>query len=373
MAGSPEEAQKVSKAERWKCESCGAEQHFDATTRKLKCDFCGATRDVPRGAGQVVEHDLFATLDSMPTGLGTEVDRVSKCKECGATVHFTGDKTATKCTFCGSSNVLAQTENKRVLRPESLVPFAVDKKTSSAAFKKWMSGLWFRPSDLSRLASVEELAGVYVPFWTYDAHVDSSWQAEAGYHYYVEEEYTTTENGEEVTRTRSVQHTRWEDAWGQRSDDYDDVLVCASTGLPAPLAESLKTFNTQELQPYQPGFLAGWSAEEYGLDLRNGFAIAQQRMDEDQRSRCSADVPGDTQRNLSVQSQYSNLTWKHVLLPIWIAAYRYRGEVYRFLVNGQTGEVQGKAPYSAAKIALAVIAALLVVTLVALVLARNPH
>jgi hypothetical protein len=208
------------------------------------------------------------------------------------------------------------------------------------------------------MARVQDLGGVYVPFWTYDAHVDSSWTAEAGFYYYVTEEYEVVENGETVTRTREIRHTRWESAWGDRSDDYDDVLVCASVGLPQDLAESLRSFDTAALVPYTPGFLAGWLAEEYAVDVREGFSHAQQKIDAEQESRCGTDVPGDTHRSLQVNSTYSNLTFKHVLLPIWIAAYRYRGEIYRFLVNGQTGEVQGKAPYSWIKITLAVLSAI---------------
>ena len=347
---------KAARADRFKCPACDAEQRYDAAAQLLKCDFCGATREVPSGAGAIVEHDLDALLargvESMPTGLGMDGDKVALCKECGASVHFDVGKTATSCSFCGSSSILVQEENRRLLRPESLVPFGVDRKRANGAFADWLSRLWFRPGDLRRLAQVKELAGIYVPFWTYDAHAESSWTAEAGHYYYVTEEYEATENGETVTKTREVQHTRWEPAWGQRADDYDDVLVCASVGLPAELAGSLQSFDTAALVPYTPGFLAGWQAEEYAVDLQGGFERARARMDETQRDRCADDVPGDTHRELEVSSTYSELTFKHVLLPIWIAAYRYRGDVYRFLVNGQTGEVQGKAPYSWAKIAL---------------------
>jgi ribosomal protein S27E len=345
--------QKESRAQRWKCEACAADQRYDAKTQKLICDFCGATRAVPQGEGAIVEHDLesaFGQLDSLPQGLGVENDRLAKCNECGASVHFNDEKTATRCAFCGAASVLVQTENRRSLRPESLVPFAVEKKRANDEFGKWLASLWFRPSDLRKMASVQDLGGVYVPFWTYDAHVDSSWTADAGYYYYETEEYTEVEDGETVTKTREVQRTRWEPAWGQRSDDFDDVLVCASLGLPRDLAASLRSFDTKQLVPYSPAFLAGWQAEEYAVDLQNGFTEARQEMDREQERRCSNDVPGDTQRGLSVSSTYSQLTFKHVLLPIWIAAYRYRGDVYRFLVNGQTGEVQGKAPYSWLKI-----------------------
>jgi ribosomal protein S27E len=370
-AFSPGEGVANAKAERFKCESCGAEQHYDASIKKLKCDFCGATRDVPKGAGAVVERDLFAGLEQLPTGLGVETNKAAKCKECGATVHFDSAKTATTCAFCGSSSILVQDENRKLLRPESLVPFGIDKKNANENFSRWLKGLWFRPNDLKHLAKVQEVAGVYVPFWTYDAHVESSWTADAGYYYYVTEEYEVEEDGNTVTKTREVRHTRWESAWGQRSDDYDDVLVCASVGLPTDLADAMKSFDTTQLVPYTPGYLAGWSAEEYAVDLQAGYGRAQEKMDAEQEKRCAGDVPGDTHRALNVSSQYSQLTFKHVLLPIWIAAYRYRGEIYRFLVNGQTGEVQGKAPYSWLKIMLAVVAALAVIAVIAIIASKH--
>jgi ribosomal protein S27E len=347
------EPEKTVQAQRFKCTECAAELKFDAASGKLKCDHCGATRDVPTGTGTVVEYDFFQGVAQAPKGLdaggGT---RTTKCQECGANVVFPDGVTATKCTFCGSSKVLEQAENQNAIRPESLLPFAVDKKRANQAFGDWIGKLWFRPSDLRRLARVQDVAGVYVPFWTYDAHVESSWTAEAGYYYYETEEYTTQENGQSVTQQRQVQRTRWERAWGHRADDFDDVLVCASVGLPRELADKLSTFETTKLVPYSPGFLAGWRAEEYAVDLQHGFDFARQKMETEQQGRCGRDVPGDTHRSLHVDNAFSALTFKHVLLPVWIAAYRYNNQIYRFLVNGQTGEVVGKAPWSWIKIAL---------------------
>jgi hypothetical protein len=353
----------VKSERRLKCDSCSAELSYDATTQKLKCGFCGFSKDVPAEMGAIREHDLFAGLSARPKGLGAEATRSSRCQECGANVVF-GDKvTATRCTFCGGSRVLEQSENQNALRPESLLPFAVDKKNANQHFSKWLGKLWFRPNDLKQLAKVQEVNGVYVPFWTFDADVDSRWTAEAGYYYYTDEEYTIQEQGKTVTKTRRIRHTRWERAWGHRNDHFDDVLVCASKGLPPELAVKLRTFDTKLLVPYSPGFLAGWRAEEYAVDLQGGFSTARDTMSEAQEKRCGKDVPGDTQRNLSVNNTFSRVTFKHVLLPVWIAAYRYHDKVYRFLVNGQTGEVVGKAPWSWLKITL------FVLTLAALVVA----
>jgi ribosomal protein S27E len=353
MTGEPE---RNVKAQRFKCDNCGAEQTFDAASGRLKCSHCGSMRDVPTGTGTVVEYDFFSGLNAAPKGLNAGTGtRTSKCQECGANVVFADGTTATKCTFCGSAKVLEQQENENAIRPESLLPFAVDKKRANQAFGDWLGKLWFRPSDLKKLAKVQEVAGVYVPFWTYDAHCESSWTAEAGYYYYETEEYTTQENGETVVRTRQVQRINWERAWGHRADDFDDVLVCGSGGLPRELADQMHTFDTHQLVPYSPGFLAGWRAEEYAVDLQQGFGFAQQKMEAEQQKRCAKDVPGDTQRNLRVDNTYSAITFKHVLLPLWIAAYRYNDKIYRFLVNGQTGEVVGKAPWSWIKIMLLVL------------------
>jgi ribosomal protein S27E len=343
------------KAQKFRCDNCRAELAWDAASRKLKCAHCGFTKEMPTGGSpEVVERDLFAGLAAAPKGLGAEV-RVHRCQECGANVSFPEGVTATKCTFCGSSKVLDQGANQNTIRPESLLPFGIDKKRANEAFSAWLGRLWFRPSDLKRLATVKDVNGVYVPFWTYDANVHSAWSADRGRYYYTEETYTTTENGQEVTRTRQVQHTEWESAWGDRDDFFDDLLVCASKGLPEKLAEGFKTFNTKALVPYQPAYLAGWRAEEYAVDLQAGWQKAQSKMEAEQQQRCSKDVGGDTQRNLQVQNTFSNMTYKHVLLPVWIAAYRYQDKVYQFLVNGQTGEVVGKAPWSILKLTLLIL------------------
>jgi hypothetical protein len=366
------DAENVVKSQRFKCDECAAELKFDAALGKLKCDHCGATRDVPMEARTVVEHDFFQGLANAPRGLGAGgATRTSRCQECGANVAFPDGVTATRCTFCGSSKVLEQSENQNVIRPESLVPFAIDKKRANQAFGDWLAKLWFRPGDLRRMAKVQEVAGIYVPFWTYDAHVESSWSAESGYYYFEPEEYTAEENGEQVIKVREVRRTRWELAWGHRGDDYDDVLVCGSVGLPRELADRFATFDTAELVPYSPGFLAGWRAEEYAVDLAQGFELAQQKMVREQQQRCARDVPGDTHRNLRVDNSFSAVTFKHVLLPVWIAAYRYRNRVFRFLVNGQTGEVVGKAPWSWLKLTLFAITLVAIVVILYLLFGRN--
>jgi DNA-directed RNA polymerase subunit RPC12/RpoP len=361
-------------AQAFSCNNCGAKVEFDPAAQALKCGHCGSTRaahDVPAMAaphgapgvafqpapGAVREISLEEGMRMAQRGLGTPVTEV-ECRECGAKVNVTPGEQTAKCAFCGSGQVLAQASSGSAIRPESLIPFSMDKAGANEKFGAWLGKLWFRPSDLKKMAEVQELGGVYVPFWTFDAMVHSSWTAEAGYHYYETETYTDS-NGNR--QTRQVQRTRWQHADGRRSDFFDDNLVCASKGLPEALVRQFSTFDTKQLVPYQPQYLAGWRAEVYAIELMAGWPMAQRSMADTQRTRCSTDVPGDTQRNLHVNNTFTGVTFKHVLLPIWIAAYRYNGKPYQFLVNGQTGEVVGKAPWSIWKLAILVLTILAVI------------
>jgi DNA-directed RNA polymerase subunit RPC12/RpoP len=297
--------------------------------------------------------------------------RSIQCKECGATVNLGPHDQTANCTYCASSMVMEVPNDPNLITPESLVPFKVPSKQAAEQFKSWLRGLWFRPNNLKHMAQLEQIAGVYVPFWTFDADVSSRWTAERGWYYYETETYTETENGQTVTRTREVRRTRWEPAWGSRFDHYDDVLVCGSRGMPENLVDRFSTFDTGALVHYAPGYLAGWRAESYAVDLPSAWGRAQGKIEASQQARCAGDVGGDTHRGLSVTNEYSHETFKHVLLPVYVAAYRYQGKPYRFLVNGQTGEVVGEAPYSFWKIFF-LVAFILAVAFTIFLLTRDP-
>ena len=346
----------------YRCRECGANMAWDPQAGALGCSFCGSVVVIGETGGAAttshVEHSLSAGLAAHPVGLDVESQKSSSCQDCGAAVSFGIRVTSTRCDFCGSAHVLPQEEMRRLIRPQSLVPFVVAQEGATEAHRGWLGKLWFRPSDLMARSKLSDIAGVYVPFWTFDALVDSSWTAQSGTYYYVTESYTARDSsGKSVTRTRQVRKTRWRPAWGDRRDSYDDVLVCASRGLPEKLVTRLETFDTKALVPYAGEFLAGFKAEEYAVDLDEAWQRAVRIIEDGQYHRCASDVPGDTQRFLQVHNSFSEETFKHVLLPVWIAAYRYKDQVHRFLVNGQTGEVTGTAPWSWWKISAAVIAA----------------
>jgi len=296
-------------------------------------------------------------------GWGTEVKEV-QCDTCGAISEHDPKMAASDCAFCGSDQLHLYNATEDLIRPESVLPFEVAKDKAAGDFKGWVAGLWFRPNALKQLARLAKVDGVYIPCWTFDANTRSHWRADAGHYYYETEHYTEMVDGKPQRKTRQVRKTRWVPASGSRRDTFDDVLISASKGLDQSLFQGLLPFNLDLLRGYNTQFLAGFTAERYQVNLEGGFSIAKSQMNDTIRSNCASDVPGDTQRNLRVTSTFSDETFKHVLLPIWIAAYDYQGKVYRYLVNGQTGKLHGTAPYSAFKIAGAIIAAILVVLII---------
>lgn len=340
------------KAAAYRCPNCNSEMIYDAAARGLRCDHCGTTREVPAegpAASQIQAYDLMAGLRQEQLGGMGRPAKAVRCKECGATVQYEPNVTTAKCLFCDSSYVAPHESSTKAIRPESLIPFQIDKAAASKRFSEWIGRLWFRPSDLKQRAKLENLDGVYIPYWVYNAHVHSRWTADAGYYEYVT---VTKRDSEGKERTVQERRIRWVPASGQREDDYRDLLVCASSGLPSRFVARIENFNCASLVPYNPGYLAGWRAEEYVIGLQEGWDRCSQRIAAEQYRRCAADVPGDTHRALSVNNSFSNVTWRHVLLPIWIAAYRYRQKAYRFVVNGQTGQLAGEAPWSWVKLTI---------------------
>src|SRR5690606_1805668 len=140
--------------------------------------------------------------------------------------------------------------------------------------------------------------------------------------------------GKSQTATRRVKRTRWRWASGQVSNEFDDVLVLASTSLPVKHAEELEPWDLENLTTFREEYLSGFRAESYHVELDKGFDRAKQIMDEAIRATIRRDIGGDHQRIHSVQSQYDDITFKHILLPIWISAYRFQDRTFRFLVNG---------------------------------------
>jgi LSD1 subclass zinc finger protein len=336
------------------CKGCGASLEYSPGTTSLRCPYCGAENEIAVERGPVVEHslkDLELKASTQAKGLGVE-SRTLKCKNCGATTSLPPATLATKCPFCASDVVVEAPPNPNLIRPETVVPFQLNLDAANAKFREWLKRRWLAPRALKRQAAVGDIKGLYTPFFTFDARAFSNWSGEAGHYYYETERYTTMVNGRPESRTRQVQKIRWEHRSGTHQAFYNDELVCASQGLHGRLMEKLYPFDLNALVPYKPEFLAGWGAEEYTIDPRVCWSEAQRKMYDKEVAACSRLLDGDTQRNLEVRTRWSDQTWKHLLLPVYVSSYFFGKKTYRFLINGQTGEVQGQAPLSWLKVGL---------------------
>jgi hypothetical protein len=374
----PTPAKDSAQSDRFPCPNCGGELTWEPGAQKMRCQYCDSLVDVPqRGPFEAEEHDLMAFLEKVPRAEGYGVTlQTFTCKQCGATVQAPPtDRRDITCPFCASSYVAeASAPAENVIKPEALIPFKVDKKQSQSTFQSWLGTGWFRPNDLKNLGRLDRVSGLYLPFFTFDAHAESDWTAMAGYYYYVTENVEVTgSDGKTRWEQRQVQKVRWEPASGDRADDYDDVLVPGVQHERLNLILKVYPYDTQNLTPYSPMYLSGFGILNADMPLKMVYQIAKQNMEADQVERCSGDVPGDTQRDLRVRTSLSDQTFKHLLCPLWIGSFRYKGKVFPFVINGQTGKVYGEKPWSWVKIFFASLFAGAVLTILIVLLSKGGH
>lgn len=343
------------------CTNCGGNLEFKAGAGSLVCPYCGTANEAgAEEAPQVFEElDFDSALRNLEgAAVSREVKSVG-CSACGATVTLEPNETTGSCLYCGTT-VVAQTAAKRVLEPQYILPFRIERDDAKKRFTRWIGSRRFAPNALKRYARVSEpISGVYYPFWTFDAGTRSEYSGMRGV-FYTEQIRTRDREGRMVTR--SVTKTRWYPASGVVSRLFDDVLVPASNSLEAALVNRFQSYPLSEMVVYDTKYLPGYRAESYSVELRDGFADAKSRMEEQIQSDVRRDIGGDTQRIVSLRTVYSGVTFKYVVLPVYAMKYKFRNRFFPVLINGVTGEIVGKRPYSWIKITalVAVIAAVVV-------------
>ncbi len=339
------------------CPACAAEAVWNPSKHALVCPYCGTVSpaELKSDGSLVEENDLVAALRAIPDedrGWAAERKTV-RCQNCNAISVFDQTRVAQNCDFCGSPSLINVDDMKAPIRPGSLLAFKVPQAQVREQIRQWYGSHFWARSNLGDKALTDTLHGLYLPYWTFDAHAECPWEAEAGHHY-----YTTDSQG------RRQRQTRWQYASGHVTMAFDDVLVPASKGVHPALLDELEPFPTTEgMTPYDPGYLSGWVVEQYQIDLVAAAEGSRQRMEKRLRDSCAAQIPGDTYRNLRIQPDYSAQTFKHILLPIWLLTYTYGAKNYQVAVNGVTGKITGEYPLSWVKIALAIFFGLLLLFL----------
>lgn len=315
-----------------------------------KCPVCGALLD---------EEDLFCV------NCGTEAPENSRapsrspvksthnfsCDNCGASMSYDASAQNLRCPFCGSERLKVEKDAK-VLAPEAVVPFATTREDAQAALKKFMGSSFWRPSDLAQVSVLTKITPVYVPYWVFSATAYTHWTAD-------------------TDQTPPGARADWYPVSGEHTAQYDNVLVGASGALTPAETNDLCPFDLAQAVEPEEVDLENVVYEPFRVQKKYARPQAIHGFEEAERTACRTLVPG-TARNVHVAVRLEGLTSRPVLLPVWIMAYQYRRQTYRFLVNGQTGRHTGQAPFSYAKAAMVggiAIAAVIVAALAFLVCA----
>lgn len=295
-----------------------------------KCEICQALLD---------EEDLFCancgteaphrerTAGSNETMLSTHNFR---CDGCGASMSYDAKVQTLRCPFCGGEKLEAEKDAK-TLAPKFVVPFRIEQHDAVTRLKQWMGSSFWRPGDLATAAIVTKLTAVYVPYWVFSAKTFTYWTADS-------------------SQTPWGARASWCPVSGEHHGAYSGVLIGASSSLTPGETNSICPFDLAQSIPAERADLENSLFEQFQVQRKYARPLAQQGLEDLERQACAALVPGNF-RNVHVNVRVEGLTADPVLLPVWIMAYTYREQTFRFLLNGQTGRCTGTAPTSYAKIA----------------------
>lgn len=340
------EGRKIKKAntEISKCDSCGANMIFDPDAQKLYCPHCGSEKAITdMGTAREISltHGLFEDDNDYD-----EDSVVFKCSNCGASVVVGDGKTATVCPFCGTAQV-RKTDDLPGLKPNGLIPFDFGVEKGIEFSKAWAKRRFFAPIKFKRNLSSENVHGVYIPCFTFDSFTSSHYEGKIG----ITHTYTTGSGKNVHTHT----YTEWKHISGNYDDRFDDLLVAAGTKFGQRQLDKITPYDTNASRKYEKKYMLGFMAYKYDYTLSDCWGFAKTRMDAAIKKAILSKYIYDELAYLNVSTTHDGVTYKYVMLPVYVGNFNYNKKLYNFYVNGMTGKVWGKTPKSPLKIAVAVV------------------
>lgn len=331
------------------CKNCGSQMSYDPARGTLYCPYCKSTEEIVSVEEEAPEYAYFPEEDAYDAPKWEERGRVTlTCPSCGAETLMSAAAMTATCPFCGANYVTEPQEGKEVIQPETMIPFRVSEGDARSAFAKWVRRRFFAPRRFKRGTYRPQLNGIYVPYWTFDAAVHTDYDGFGGRQRV--EHYTVRVNGKTEQRTRTK--TDWYPVHGSMELDFDNIPCPATKKLDRQLLDKVSgSYSLRTLNVYNPAFLAGFFAERYSVGLGEGFAAVRKVMESRMEAHIRSSLGYDTYRGMSYRHHFRNVKFKHILLPLWLASYRYHEKIFHFMVNGETGQIAGKAPLSPWKIA----------------------
>ncbi|MBL4885194.1 MAG: hypothetical protein JKY95_11750 [Planctomycetaceae bacterium] len=336
------------------CGQCGADVVFHIGSQQLKCPYCSHEQQLTiDGEEDLQERDYHEELQRLLELNNDQSESLTglqkvHCDACNGTVVFEAAQTSTHCPYCNSPIQLDQIhEHESRISPDGVLPFQITREQAQLRLAKWVKSLWFAPNDFKKQGAQGKFNGVYLPYWTFDSFTANSYRGQRGVTYTV-----TVGTGK---NRRTVTKVRWYSASGSFQRFFDDVLIPASTGLSPKLTQGIEPWPLHKTLPFTREVLAGYLARTYEVELDDGFIKAKDRMADAIHSDVRRRIGGDRQRIHHINTDHSAITFKYMILPVWLLSYRYKGKVYQLMTNAATGKVAGNRPYSWWKIAGAVL------------------
>jgi hypothetical protein len=331
------------------------------------CPFCGTESPyvIDRAIDKVGENDLATALATAKDTTDTwkQEHRSVQCQSCRAVMVYDAARVGQNCEFCCSPALVAYQAITSPISPKGVLPFRVDRNRVRDDLRRWWRSKWLAPNRLAKSALVDTVHSVYIPYWTFDAHAHCPWDAEAGHYYYVSVPGLDSKGRPVVRQERRV---RWEAASGVVEHTFDDEPVPGTTGVDLHLLRQVEPFPTGECVPYDTAFLSGHVVEHYQVALTEAAGGSEQQMRAALEQLCAQQVPGDTHRNLRIFPTFSGKTFKHLLVPIWLLVYTLGRRPFQVVVNGYTGRIAGRYPYSPWKVAFLIALVVLAIMLFAI-------
>ena len=331
------------------CVNCGAELKYKPGTTNITCEYCGHEESISIDENGFEELELYPYLKEMGAQKHSEEISMLHCK-------------ALHCVYCSMPLVIADAYKEDWILPGAVLPFQIKKEKSFVIFQKWVSKLWWAPNKLKKAALDPQFTkGLYLPYWTFDAQLFASYTGKRGEYYYETQSYRDS-NGKK--QPRRVRKTRWYAASGNVSGFVDDTLIKASKQKTGRIPNKIARWNLKKLQPFNSGFLSGFVTEKYTIPLKEGHLHSKEVARDIATRWCKQDIGGDTQRVSSLDMNLSEETFKHILLPVYVSAYRFKGKEYNFFINGENGQISGTRPYSFWKIFFAVLVVVILILII---------
>lgn len=321
-----------------KCEGCGSNMVFDPEDQRLECPHCGSSKSFATDA-MASEIDILSGLNN---GESWEESAASfRCENCGAKVVLNDGKTAEVCPFCGTAHAM-KAEELKGLKPNALIPFAITKEKALELSKTWAKRRFFAPCKFKKNICSDALNGVYTPCFTFDSFTTSYYEGRIG------TTHTRTVGSGKNRRTET--YTVWRHIRGTFVHNFDDVLITAGSKFDQRNLDKISPYETNVSKAYEENYLLGFMAYSYDVELEDCWGRAKGRIDQELKRLILSQYVYDKVAYLNVSTAHEKVTYKYVMLPVYVGNFRYNKKQYNYYVNGNSGKVGGKTPLSPIRI-----------------------